>query len=77
VRELHELEGVKMPVKEANMTLVEAAAALGRSYNVTLRLVLTRELRGERRDGRWFVSAASVDRLLRGCESGEPGGEPR
>ena len=54
-----------------DMTLIEAAATLGKSYNATLRLVLTRELHGERRDGRWFCDRRDVARLA-GQLSTEP-----
>jgi predicted site-specific integrase-resolvase len=43
--------------------LVEAAVKLGASYNQTLRWVLLGRLKGVRRDGRWFVSAADVERM--------------
>jgi ABC-type spermidine/putrescine transport system permease subunit II len=43
--------------------LVEAAVKLGASYNQILRLVMLGQLKGGRRDGRWFVNAADVERL--------------
>jgi hypothetical protein len=48
----------------ADVTLTQAAAQLGRSYNQVLRLVLLGELRGRQRDGRWTVSRESVESLL-------------
>ena len=44
------------------ITLVEAAARLGISYNRMLRLVLIGDVAGERRDGRWFADASDVER---------------
>ena len=51
--------------------LIRGAAELGLPYNVALRKVLTRELRGEQRDGKWWVSAQSV-RDLREQREREP-----
>ncbi len=48
-----------------HVTLTEAAFRLGRSYPSTLNLVLTKRLKGERREGRWFVDADSLDGLER------------
>ena len=48
---------------EQVMKLTDAAASLGLSYGQTLRLVLVRKLRGERRDGHWVVDAQDVVRL--------------
>ena len=45
------------------VTLTEAAFRLGRSYPSTLNLVLTKRLKGERREGRWFVDADSLEQL--------------
>jgi hypothetical protein len=45
------------------MTLIEAAAAIGYSYNRVLRLVLVGQLKGERRGGRWFVDPSDLERL--------------
>jgi len=45
--------------------LVEAAHALKLSYNPTLRLVLTGKLKGEQRDGRWYVDAKSLAAMQR------------
>ena len=45
--------------------LVEAAVKLGASYNQTLRWVMVGHLKGERREGRWFVNAADLERLRR------------
>lgn len=58
------------------MTLIEAAAAIGYSYNRVLRLVLVGQLKGERRGGRWFVDPADVKRFrgeLRDAASPELG----
>lgn len=46
------------------LTLTQAAARLGRSYNQVLRLVLLGVLHGKQRDGRWAVSRESVERFL-------------
>lgn len=46
------------------MTITQAAARLGRSYNQVLRLVLLGVLHGEQRHGHWSVSRDSVERLL-------------
>ncbi len=50
-------------MENEEVPLVEAAVKLGASYNQTLRWVILGRLKGERRDGRWFVSAADVERL--------------
>ena len=47
-----------------DVKLVDAAIALGRSYNATMRLVILGQLKGGRRDGRWFVDAVDLERLL-------------
>ena len=47
---------------QTHIPLSQAAFELGRSYHQTLKLLMTRELDGERRDGRWFVSAESLER---------------
>ena len=43
--------------------LVDAALSLGKSYNATMRLVIVGELKGGRRDGRWYVDEEDLDRL--------------
>jgi hypothetical protein len=48
----------------SEVTLIEAAAALGKSYNQTLRLVLVGVLRGERKAGRWYVAGESLARMM-------------
>ena len=48
---------------KATMTIPQACAALGRSYNTVMRMIFVRELRGEQRGRRWFVNAADVERL--------------
>lgn len=50
-------------MKSEEVHLVEAAVKLGASYNQTLRWVLVGRLKGERRDGRWYVDAADLNRL--------------
>lgn len=47
------------------VSLVDAAVKLRASYNQTLRWVMVGRLTGERRDGRWFVNAADLERLRR------------
>jgi hypothetical protein len=48
------------------VSIMRAAAALRRSYNQTLRLVLVGELRGEQDDrGRWWIDADDLARYLR------------
>lgn len=42
--------------------LVDGAAALGASYNQTLRLVLLGQLRGERVHGHWMVEEDDLER---------------
>jgi hypothetical protein len=49
-----------------SMSLTQAAVALQKSYNVVLRLVLLGRIRGEQRNGRWFVDARDVARLKTG-----------
>lgn len=53
----------KMTMSESMIPLSQAALALSASYNQTLRWVLVGDLKGERRDGRWLVDAADVERL--------------
>lgn len=45
-------------------TMSEAAFLLSKSYNQTHRLVLTRQVRGERVGSHWYVSRASVQDFL-------------
>lgn len=47
--------GVRLPL---------AALQLQRSYNSTLRLVLTGRLEGWQEEGKWFVSLASMEKLI-------------
>jgi len=54
------------------ITLSEAAAMLGLSYNRTLRLVLIGDLRGEQRHGRWVVDEAAAEQLGRSRLRREP-----
>ena len=49
----------------AELTMTQAAAALGRSYNQVHRLVLLGVLQGQQRDGRWVVKLESVEDFLR------------
>ena len=44
--------------------LVEAAVQLRVTYQKVYRLVISGRLKGERRDGRWFVDSADLDRLV-------------
>jgi hypothetical protein len=50
-------------MQSTEVTLTEAAITLAASYNQTLRWVMVGELKGERRNGRWFVDAADLERL--------------
>ena len=59
--------------------LVSAAARLRVPWHKAYRYVLTGRLTGERRDGRWFVDLASIDRLEREKKDGpfsQATGEP-
>lgn len=59
--------------------LVEAAARLKVPWHTAHRWVLTGHLQGERREGRWKVDAADLERLVRErAEAGrrELGAEP-
>lgn len=47
------------------LDLVEAAARLRVAYHTAHRLVLTGKLKGWRLDGRWFVDACDLERLLK------------
>ena len=51
--------------------LVAVAAELGLAYGTTLRLVLTGQLRGEQRGGKWYVDPDSV-RGFQEASSGAP-----
>lgn len=44
--------------------MIEAAAKLRVPYHTCYRWVLTGRLKGERRDGHWFVEAEDLVRLL-------------
>lgn len=46
------------------VSLPDAAIQLGMSYNQTLRLVLIRELTGRKREGRWYIDASDLKRLI-------------
>jgi hypothetical protein len=58
------LSSIKLgiPMTE-EVKLVDAAIALGKSYNATMRLVIVGELKGGRRDGRWFVDRQDLERI--------------
>lgn len=59
-----------MPQPTADvLPLTLAAARLGRSWAQAWRLVLIGHLCGEKRQGRWYVTAASVERLRRDTAS--------
>ena len=45
--------------------LAEAAQRLGLPYQNCHRLLLTGELRGEKREGRWYVRLDDVERVAR------------
>ena len=45
--------------------LVGAAQRLRVAWHVAYRMVLTGALKGERRDGHWFVDATDLERLVR------------
>lgn len=47
------------------LTLTDGAALARMSYNVILRKVLVGDLRGERREGHWYVDEAAVRRFMR------------
>jgi len=49
--------------EQREIALSDAAQRLGISWERTWRLLLTGRLRGEKRNGRWFVSATSVELL--------------
>ncbi len=50
--------------------LPEAALRMGVAWHRAYHLVLTRQLKGERRDGHWYVDTASLERLV--AERAEP-----
>jgi len=50
---------------ERMIGLAEAAQKLGLPYQNCHRLLLTGQLRGEKREGRWYVLAHDVERLAR------------
>jgi hypothetical protein len=50
-------------MESTEVTLTEAAITLAASYNQTLRWVMVGELKGARRNGRWFVDAVDLERL--------------
>ena len=50
--------------RECEMDLVEAAARLRIPWHKAHRWVLIGKLKGERRDGRWKVDAADLERLV-------------
>ncbi len=52
-----------MAVRNQWLGLAEAAQVLGIPYQQAHRLLLVGVLRGEKREGRWYVLAASVRRL--------------
>lgn len=54
--------------------LIQASALIRRSYNQTLRLVLLGEIRGERREGRWFVDRVSAERFAADHRTSEASG---
>ena len=55
---------------QERITLVQASAILGKSYNTTLRLVLTRVIRGEQREGRWYCDAHDVRQFAKKRDAG-------
>ena len=50
---------------ERMIGLAEAAQKLGLPYRNCHRLLLTGQLRGEKRDGRWYVHMDDVERLAK------------
>ena len=50
--------------EDALIGLAEAAQRLGLPYQNCHRLLLTGQLRGEKRDGRWYVRTDDVEQLL-------------
>ncbi len=66
-------------INTAAVPLTVAAQRLGISWPRAWRLVLTGALAGFKRDGRWFVAAASLDALIAATGSAvahSPGTEP-
>lgn len=57
---------VQLVATPKTVPLVDAALRLGRSYNVTLRLLLTGKLSGGRDERRqWYVTEESLERVLK------------
>jgi hypothetical protein len=46
---------------QGSIPLSEAAFQLHLTYHQALKRLMTGALNGERRDGRWYVSAASIE----------------
>jgi hypothetical protein len=57
---------------QREVTLSEAARKLGMSWQRAWRLMLIGELAGRRENGRWFVTCASVERVLRAQAADRP-----
>ena len=57
--------------QEAELDLVEAAARLRVPWHKAHRWVLIGKLKGERRDGRWKVDPADLQRLMSERAEGE------
>ncbi len=53
------------------VSLADAAQRLGQSWERTWRQMLRGTLQGEKRDGRWFVDAADLERLMSERAEGE------
>lgn len=52
-----------MNTQEPKVPLPQAALRLQKSWHRTYRLLLGGELKGEQRDGRWYVREEDVQRL--------------
>ena len=52
-----------MEKSEPTIALPQAALRLARSWHQTYQLLLGGELRGEQRNGRWYVREEDVQRL--------------
>lgn len=57
---------------EGMVDLVEAASRLRIAYQAAHRLVLTGELKGQRRNGRWYVDAAHLELVAERREQASP-----
>jgi phage FluMu gp28-like protein len=59
------MECVDMEIKgQFTVPLAEAAHRLGWTWGRAFNAILSHQLAGERRGGRWFVSGEQLDRLV-------------